>query len=216
MNANNMKISMLLFALAVMLIVSGCGGPKYVFKDTPKVVIGNPDAKVTVLEFSDLQCPACRNAHPIVKRITDEYKDYIRFEFYHFPLQSLHPYAFKAAEAAECANDQGKFWDFIDDSYTNQEKLKEDDLRERADKLGLNMTEFNACLDSGDKGDVVKIDMREGLNRNVDGTPTFYINNKKLQRWDYDSFKAEIDGTLAVLGVVVEQEAVNVSVPENG
>ena len=162
---------------------------------TPKPVFGDENAKVKIIEFSDLQCPACKSAHPVIQQIKDEFEDDIRFEYYHFPLRAIHPFAQKAAEAVECANDQGMFFEYIDAAFVISPQLSKKNLKQIAADLGLDET-FDACLDSGAKRKTVEGDYRFGVAKNVQGTPTFFINDKKLERRDYDSFKAAIEAEL--------------------
>ncbi|HLC19637.1 MAG TPA: DsbA family protein [Candidatus Nanoarchaeia archaeon] len=164
--------------------------------NTPKPVFGNENAKVSIIEFSDLQCPACKSAHPVVQRIKNEYKDKISFEYYHYPLRAAHPYAQKAAEAVECANDQGKFFEYIDAAFIQSPDLQKKNLKIIAARLGLDTEKFDNCLDSGAKAKVVEGDIRLGDAKNVQGTPSFFINDKLLDSWQYDSFKAAIEREL--------------------
>ena len=171
-------------------------GASYPDINTPKPIFGNPDASVKILEFSDIQCPACKAAHPTVQRIREEYKDSISFEYYHYPLRAIHPYAQKAAEAVECANDQGKFFEYIDAAFTQSPSLQKNNLKIIASRLSLDTEKFNACLDSGAKAKAVEGNLRLGDVKGVRGTPTFYINGKPLDNWEYTSFKAAIDREL--------------------
>ena len=173
------------------------GTPTYEHEIIPKPLKGNPDAAIKIVEFSDLQCPACRAANPIVKQLANEYGDKISFEYKHFPLRQIHPFAQKAAEASECANDQDKFWEYVDYVFANQQQgVQVKNLKIFAERLKLDTKSFNACLDSGAKADLVDIDYREAVSKNVQGTPTFFINGKQLESWRYDLFKAAIDAEL--------------------
>lgn len=142
----------------------------------------NPDATVTVVKFADMQCPACRAAHfQIVQPLNEQIGDMIRYEFKHFPLQTIHPNALMAAQAAECAADQGKFWDFVDLNYENQPDLSRDAVENWAKQLGLDMDLFNRCVESDIKRDTVLADFKEGRELDVPGTPTFFVNGKKVE-----------------------------------
>ncbi|MCA9371243.1 MAG: DsbA family protein [Candidatus Peregrinibacteria bacterium] len=142
----------------------------------------NPSATVTVVEFADLQCPACRAAHfQIVKPLNEQIGDMIRYEFKHFPLQTIHPNALMAAQASECAADQGKFWDFVDLNYENQPDLSRQAVEDWAKQLGLDISLFNRCIESDIKRDTVLADFKEGRELNVPGTPTFFVNGKKVE-----------------------------------
>ncbi|HLD33788.1 MAG TPA: thioredoxin domain-containing protein [Candidatus Nanoarchaeia archaeon] len=185
-------------ALLVVLFV----GYQYFFSanypdiDTPKPLFGNPDARVKIIEFSDVQCPACKSAYPLVEQIKAEYKDQISFQYYHYPLRAIHPFAQKAAEAVECANDQGKFWEYLDAAFAQSPNLQNKNLKVIASQTGLDREKFDACLDSGAKRKVVEGDLKLGDVRNVQGTPTFIINGKVLENWDYGAFKAAIEREL--------------------
>ena len=168
---------------------------------TPKPLEGNPDATVKIVEFSDLQCPACGAAYPVTKQVMDAYGDRVSLEYKQFPLTSLHAFAFKAAEASECANDQGKFWDYVDIAFTNQKALRTSDLKNYAEQLGLDMEKFENCLDSSAKAKYVTADYNEGIGKGVGGTPTFFINGIKLQYWNYGNFSMAIDNALALTAI---------------
>ncbi len=157
---------------------------------------GNPDAKVKVVEFSDFQCPACSRALPIVDGIINKYGDNISFEYKHFPLTNIHRYAFKAAEASECASDQGKFWEMYEIMFENQESLAVSDLKGYAKELGLDTEKFDACLDSGAKEEVVKENLREAIMLDLPGTPTFLINGVMQDSFSYDELAKAIDAEL--------------------
>ena len=137
---------------------------------------GPKDALVTLVEFSDFQCPYCARIQPTLKRIKDTYGEKLRFVFRQFPLNSIHPQAQKAAEASLCANDQGRFWEMHDKLFETDTSLKIDDIRGRATSLELNLEEFNQCLDSGKYAAVVQQDVVDGVKAGVTGTPALFIN----------------------------------------
>ncbi len=170
--------------------------PTYDDVYTPKPLEGNPDAAVKIVEFSDIQCPACGAAYPVTKQIMEKYSDMVSFEYKHFPLTSIHAFAFNAAEASECANDQGKFWEYIDVAFTHQKALRISDLKSYAEQLGLDMKKFENCLDSSAKAKYVMADYNEGIGKNVQGTPTFFINGVKLGSWNYGNFSDAIESAL--------------------
>lgn len=168
-------------------------------KESSRQPKGNPNAAVVVTEFADLQCPACNAAHSqIVQPLLQKYSNDIALEFMHFPLRSIHRYALEAAEASECAADQGKFWEFIDINYTNQEDLNTEALSTWAQELGLNMDTFSTCLRSHAKKDTILEDYQMGRDLNVQGTPTFFVNGKKVDT-GLDSISTAIDEELARL-----------------
>ena len=141
---------------------------------TPTPEVDEGTAVVTIIEFSDFECPFCGRAHPTVERIKKEYGSKVKHIFKHFPL-SFHPYAQKAAEASECARDQGKFWEMYNTLFDNSKALEDSDIKGYATELGLDMDEFNECYDSGIKDKVVMEDFTEGQSRGVSGTPAFFI-----------------------------------------
>jgi len=139
--------------------------------------VGPADAKVTIIEFSDYQCSACRAAEPVVEQIIQTYKDRVKFVYRDFPL-SFHSYAEKAAEASECAHEQGKFWEYHGKLMSGA--LDEASLKQYAKDLGLNTEQFNSCLDSGKYYNEVQKDLQDGLSYGVDATPTFFINGIEI------------------------------------
>lgn len=154
---------------------------------------GPADAPVTVFEFSDYQCPACRAGHQTVRQIRELYKGKIRWIFKNFPLK-MHQYAEKAAEAALCASDQNKFWDYQDALYSSTVDLTPENLEQFAVKLGLQPAPFKACLDSGKYKAKVEQDIQDAKNAGVDRTPTFIINGKlHAGAPPLDQFRALID-----------------------
>jgi protein-disulfide isomerase len=157
----------------------------------------NENAKVTIVEFSDFECPYCGKAYDVLKQVLATYGNKIELVYKHFPL-SFHPNAQKASEASECAKDQNKFWEYHDKLFENQRALDVNSLKRYASELGLNIEKFNACLDSGEKAPIVQEDFNEGKNRGVTGTPTFFINDKMLVgAQPFEAFKQLIEAELA-------------------
>ncbi|HKN47667.1 MAG TPA: thioredoxin domain-containing protein, partial [Candidatus Polarisedimenticolia bacterium] len=136
-------------------------------------------APVTIVEFSDYQCPYCSKAESTVVDVLKKYGDKIHFVYRDYPL-SFHQNSEVAAEAAECAKDQGKFWEMHNAMFANQDKLASADLVTTAAGLGLDKDKFKACLDSGQKKQEVQKDFQDGQKYGVTGTPTFFINGIKL------------------------------------
>ena len=142
--------------------------------------LGSKDAPVTIVEFTDFQCPFCRASEATLKQLRDKYGDKIRLVHMDFPLP-FHAHAIDAAKAARCANEQGKFWQFHDSVFANQSKLAPDDLKATAKTLGMNSTKFNACFDDKGKYDnLIKADQAAGEKVGVDGTPAFFIDGRPL------------------------------------
>jgi protein-disulfide isomerase len=163
-------------------------------------VKGPAGAKVTVVAFSDFQCPFCSRAVPVMKQIEDEYKGKVKIAFKQLPLP-FHDKAHLAAEAALAANEQGKFWQMHDKLFANQQALDRPNLEKYAEELGLNMTKFKAALDSGKFKDKVDSDAKEGAAVGATGTPTFFINGTKVVgAQPFDAFKTVIDTELKSKG----------------
>jgi protein-disulfide isomerase len=166
-------------------------------------VRGNPKAPVTIVEFSDFQCPFCARARPTVNRVREVYGDKVRFVFRHFPL-NFHPQAEKAGEAAACAREQGKFWEMHDRLWANPGKLQPAELKEHAAALGLDAGAFGQCLDSGRYAGLVQQDIEQGARYGVSGTPAFFVNGRPLVgAQPFESFAQVIDDELQRLGVAV-------------
>lgn len=158
---------------------------------------GSKNAKVTLVTFSDFECPYCGRFYPTVKEIMKQYGDKVRVVFKHFPL-SFHKNAQKAAEASECAAEQGKFWQMHDKIFENQQLLSFDQLKAWAKDLKLNTSQFNSCLDSGKFAQKVQADMQEGAQKGVDGTPATFVNGILVSgAQPFEAFKQMIDQELA-------------------
>jgi protein-disulfide isomerase len=163
-------------------------------------VKGPSGAKVTMVAFSDFQCPFCSRAVPVMKQIEDQYQGKIRIAFKQMPLP-FHDKAHLAAEAALAANEQGKFWQYHDKLFANQQALERASLEKYAEELGLNMSKFKAALDSGKFKDKVDSDAKEGAAVGATGTPTFFINGTKVVgAQPFDAFKTVIDTELKAKG----------------
>jgi protein-disulfide isomerase len=161
-------------------------------------VLGATTAPVTVVEFSDFQCPFCQRAVPTLKKVREVYGDKVRVVWKDFPLTQIHPQAFKSAEAAHCAGEQGKFWDYHDKLFANQEALQADDLKKYASDLGLDAAKFGPCLDSSKYAERVRDGVSAGSRLGVNSTPTLYINGRMLQgAQPFETFAAMIDEELA-------------------
>lgn len=158
---------------------------------------GANEAKVTIVEFSDFQCPFCSKAEPSVDEVMKNYSDKVKVVFRHFPLD-FHEKAFKAAEGAACAEEQGKFWEFHKTLFANQGAIDVNDLKTHAKTLGLDTAKFNDCLDGGKMKAKVDADMAAGRAVGVNGTPAFFINGIAISgAQPYEKFKEIIDSELA-------------------
>lgn len=163
-------------------------------------VKGGSDAPVTIVEFSDFQCPACGGAAPAVEQILENFGDQVKLVFRHFPL-SFHPYARPAALASLCAEEQGRFWEYHDKIFKNQRELSDAALKKWAEELGLNETKFNICLDEERYKSRVDEDYLLGQEVGVGGTPTFYVNGRMVEWKDqtegwFNALKRYVDAEL--------------------
>jgi protein-disulfide isomerase len=141
---------------------------------------GAANAPVTIVEFSDFECPYCGALYPTLKTVEANYKDKIRIVYRQFPLNNIHPKAQKAAEASLCANDQGKFWQMHDAMFTDQQRLSVEDLKAKAAALSVNAETFATCLDSGKHAAGIRESIVEGSKAGVDGTPALFVNGRFL------------------------------------
>ncbi|MCK5490902.1 MAG: thioredoxin domain-containing protein [Candidatus Pacebacteria bacterium] len=142
---------------------------------------GSVDAKVTIVKFSDFECSYCKEVENVLDEVLGGYPEQVKLVYKHFPLPpSEHANAQKAAEASECAKDQGKFWEMHDLMFADQSKLTVLDLKNISKTLKLNVTEFNECLDSDKYAQKIYDDIDTGLNYGVRGTPAFFINEQFL------------------------------------
>ena len=167
-------------------------------------VKGGKESKVTLIEYSDFQCPACGHYYPLVKQLAQEFGDKIQFAYRHFPLPS-HKNAELAARAAEAGGAQNKFWEMHDMIFEHQGEWSEKSagdarniFRQYAEKLGLDTARFESDLDSDAVKNKVENDRQSGLRSKVNSTPTFFLNGQKIQNpRSYDEFKSLINDTLS-------------------
>ncbi|HVS62355.1 MAG TPA: thioredoxin domain-containing protein [Thermoanaerobaculia bacterium] len=160
---------------------------------------GPSAAPVTIVEFSDFQCPACRSFNPILTQVLEAYGDRIQVAFRQFPLRSIHPQAQPAAEASLCAREQGKFWEVHDAMFADQRSLEPPQLKELARRLGLDGEAFDECFDEGRHRAVVDRDLARGQQVGVTGTPSVFVNGREVAPGRVPSFeemKALVDDEL--------------------
>lgn len=157
---------------------SNSGRPTLAAEDRPSR--GPSDAPVTIVEFTDYECPYCRRYYrQTYHQLLEEYGDEIHYVVRNYPL-SIHPNARKAAEAAECAHNQDRFWDYHDHLFENADALEPSDLKSYARELGLDGGQFDECLESGAESETVDQDMSTGRRLGIRGTPTFFVNGSPL------------------------------------
>jgi protein-disulfide isomerase len=156
---------------------------------------GNAAARVTLIEFTDFQCPSCAKFHPVLDKLMKEYGDRVRLVVRDFPLE-MHKHAMKAAEAAEAAREQGKYWEFISVVFDNQSALEAENLKEYASRVGLDRKAFDEALDTGKFREKVQRDLQDGARIGVTGTPTLFINGRRARDTSLEALKAAIEAAL--------------------
>jgi protein-disulfide isomerase len=163
---------------------------------------GPAAAPVTIVEFSDFHCPFCKQVLPTLTRLLSRYGERLRLVFRDFPIDSLHPQARKAAEAARCAHDQGKFWEYHDVLFSNAPKASPAQLKVYARQVGMDVPSFERCLSSGVHAAAVQKDVDEGIRLGVTGTPAFFVNGELLSgAQPLESFVRVIERELGRAGV---------------
>jgi protein-disulfide isomerase len=161
-------------------------------------IAGNPDAPVQLVEYGDYECPFCGRAHLVVKAIQQAMGDDLLYAFRHFPLAQIHPHAVRAAQAAEAAALQDRFWKMHDLLFTHQEFLDEPHLFNYAERCGLDMAQFANDIDSEDVAERVRSDFLSGARSGVNGTPTFFINGMRYDRsWEPTQLLAALEAARA-------------------
>jgi protein-disulfide isomerase len=160
--------------------------------------IGDKKAPVTIVEFSDFQCPFCLRVVPTLKKIRATYGDKVRIVWKDFPLTQIHAQAFKAGEAGHCAAEQGKFWEYHDQLFGNQQALMPDDLKKYATAIGMDGARFNSCLDTSKQAEVVRDSVAQGTRLGINSTPTVFVNGRRVSgAQPYEVFAAAIDEELS-------------------
>ncbi|MCP3982797.1 MAG: thioredoxin domain-containing protein [bacterium] len=174
--------------------------------------LGPDDAPVTIIEFSDYQCPFCRRAEPIIEQVLERYPNQVRFVFQHFPLDSIHPRARAASEAAMCAGDQDKFWPYHALLFGDDVDLEIAGLEAAAEKAGLDLPSFRTCVEERHHQAEVERDVSSGRAAGVTGTPAFFVNGIGLKgAQPVEEFAKIIDAELARASEPTPEEA-----PEEG
>ena len=155
---------------------------------------GSSSAAVTMVEYGDYQCPFCGNAHPIIKKLQKHFGDQLRLVFRNFPLARVHAYAQRAAEAAEAAGGQGKFWEMHDYLFEHQEALDAENLVRAAGTVGLDKVKFDREVAEHVHADRVQRDIQSGIDSGVGGTPTIFINGvRNDDDDDFETLKAKVE-----------------------
>ena len=160
---------------------------------------GPGNAKVTLIEVSEFQCPYCARHNPTMEQIMEEYKGQVRRVWIHFPLTSIHPNAQKASEAVECAGEQNpdKFWELHDKLFENQSAIAVGDIKGYAQEIGLNTAKFNECLDTGKYTAKVQQQAQAAQSAGISGTPGTFVNGELVKgAYPVETFEQIIDGIL--------------------
>lgn len=159
---------------------------------------GPADAPITLVEFSDYQCPFCARSQATVKEVLEKYRGRIRHVFMDFPLEAIHPQARSAASAARCAHEQGKFWEYHSLLYERQRELSPDNYRKWAEELSLDGERFDACLASGKYDATIQASLEAGRRAGVTGTPGFFVNGIPISgAQPFAVFEETIEGELS-------------------
>ena len=196
----------LLSILPVFLLLAACVDTTGISAATSKEPRGNLNSSVIVTEYGDFQCPACIVANDLItKPLFQKYASRVRFEFKQFPLLTIHEFSMPLAQASECAADQGKFWEFVDMAYGEQLKMgkanppqtfQASDIAVWATNLGLNKDLFDRCTSSGIKQKAIMADFDAGRSIGINGTPTFLVNDQKIEKNDLALISAALDTAL--------------------
>jgi formate-nitrite transporter family protein len=158
-------------------------------------VLGPPNARVTVVTYGDYECPACQSRHRATEKMFDKMRGQVRFVYRHFPLLRVHPRALRAAEAAEAAAAQGKFWQMHRLLYSHSNKLRDSELRRHARTIGLDLVRFDRDMASGVYADQIKKNCYESIINGISGAPTTFVNGELFAKSDVGlSYRSYFDG----------------------
>jgi protein-disulfide isomerase len=193
--AERIFVERLRAAAAIEKFLMAPESPMFAISTYDQPLLGNADAPVTIVAFTDYQCPSCAAMHPVLEELVNEYGAKVRLVTRDFPI-SRHTEAFKAAEAAEAAREQGKYWEYIQILLRNQSALTVDKLKGYATDLALDRTRFDNALDSGKFTESIQRDVEDGIKLGVNGTPTIFINGRRVSARGRDELKATIDAAL--------------------
>jgi protein-disulfide isomerase len=160
-------------------------------------VRGSIDAPITIVEYGDYECPYTGMAYPVVKEIMKRFDEKIYFVFRNFPLREIHPHAQRAAEAAEAAAAQDKFWQMHDYLFEHQKALDDHHLLEYAQKVGLDIEKFKQEMSGHVYASLINKSLKNGIDSGVEGTPTFFVNGVRYEdSWDLDTFSSILEKSL--------------------
>ena len=185
-------------AASIQILLVAPESPVFSISTAGQPSLGSAVAPVTIVAFTDYQCPSCAAIHPALERLVKEYGDKVRLVTRDFPL-TQHAEAFKAAEAAEAARDQGRYWEYAQLLMRNQSALSVDKLKAYASELALDRPRFDSALDSGKFAEMVQRDIEEGMKLGINATPTLFINGRRVSAKSYDELKANVEAALKTL-----------------
>jgi protein-disulfide isomerase len=158
---------------------------------------GPAEASVTLVEYGDYECPYCGMAYPIVKALQERLGDRLRFVFRNFPITTAHPHAEHAAETAEAAGAQGRFWEMHDYLYEHQKALTDEHLQAYAEAIGLDVERFDREMEAQAHAERVRADFMSGVRSGVNGTPSFFINGRRHNgSYDFETLLAALEAAM--------------------
>ena len=157
---------------------------------------GPKDAPVTLVEFSDFQCPFCAQTTPLIEQVLQAYPKEVRFAYMQFPLEQIHPQAMPASKAVIAARNQGKFWPMHDELFKISKTLSAAEIRKKAEAIGLDLKKFDADMAAPETEKLVREELAIGRSADVSGTPTLFINGKRVTNRSVDGMKAMVDEAL--------------------
>ena len=185
-------------AASIQILLVAPESPVFSISTVDQPSLGSAAAPVTIVAFTDYQCPSCAAIHPVLERLVKEYGDKVRLVTRDFPLNQ-HAEAFKAAEAAEAAREQGRYWEYAQLLMRNQSALSVDKLKAYAGELALDRPRFDGALDSGKFAEMVQRDIEEGIKLGINATPTVFINGRRVAAKSYDELKANVEAAFKAL-----------------
>ena len=204
-------VTVALFAGLVLLLSHTSSEPNAIqdenvtFNDAADPTYGSSSAPLAIHMYEDFECPACHASYPIMKQVMETYKNRIQFICKDFPLQQMHPSARPSANAARCAQSQGKFWEYQDQLFSSRDWVTATDkvsafVALAKNVTGLNADLFRSCVSNNAQDSLVARTMSEGYSNHVDATPTFFVGKKRMFAMSFSDWQKTLDATLAQLG----------------
>jgi protein-disulfide isomerase len=174
------------------------------------IIMGNPDAQVTMIEYADFQCPGCATYNPIIEQVLSNYPNNVRVVYRFFPLASIHKNAYISAQAAYAAWKMGKFIEMKDELFNNQKSWEnidnaDEEFVKYAVSIGLDADKFRELMNSKEAQDAVKAGEADAISTGLNSTPTFFLGNKKITFRDFEELKSLIDAEISGVTVTVTQ-----------